>query len=236
MGLELKQLVQVDISGESLWSTDYTGEYNVDTNPTGWGPPNLELKYSALLVVAMRGDVQLEVVGDQIKYSSAAANDLKNQWQFVYPEKDGWIKLWLMRVWVSTDAIVDTSGDHLLEDGDYFYIPALGKVVEKVGSGDTAYEEVTDLAELTESSDETNPYVIKCEDLFYNKIAAFKNDLYKDYQSARKKSDCNDADELMGKMNDIMHSVQGADYAFRSGLMNQANDIIESILDTYQIA
>lgn len=238
MGLELKQLVQVDISGDYLWSTDYTKAYDVANNPTGWGAPNLELSESALLVVAQRVSnlQQLEVVGSQIKYSASALNSLQNQWQFVYPSKDGWIRFWLMRVWVTEDAIVDVSGDHLIAEGDFFFIPSVNnKIFEKTGSGSSAYEEVTDLIALTESTDVQNPYIIKCEDIFFNKIAKFKNNLYKDYQKARVKSDCSDSDEIMGKMNTIGHDAQGADYAFRSGLMNQANDIVETIIDDYQI-
>ena len=235
MAIDLKQLVQVDISGDYLWQTDKTGAYDVDINPGGWGGANFSLNESALVAISKRLDVDNEYIGGQIKYSNSSLDTDETQFQVIYPEKDGWIRLWLLRVWVSNDGIVDVSGDHSLATDDYFFIPAqAGKLWKKTDAG---YDELIDWNELLDSGDTSNPYILMCEDIFYNKIAKYKNNiLYKNYRKARLKDSAPEQAEILAQMNAIMHSVQGADYAFRSGLPNEANDIIESILDDYNIA
>ncbi len=236
MTLALKQLVQVDISGKYLWSTNKTGAYNVDTNPGGFGAPNPELSYSALLVLARRKTTYLTYVSAMIMYNAAAVNTSEDQWQLNYPDMDGVIDVYLMRLWVSADGIIDTSGDHAIADGDYFFIPGQAdKVWLKNGSGPDAVEEVTDFDQLIESDEVDNPYQVQCQDIFYNKIAKYKDRLYRDKVAARSKDDTKVVEELRLEITDIDQDVQSADYAFRSGLVTKANDIIESVVDRYSI-
>jgi hypothetical protein len=54
MALQQSGLPQLSQDGKYAWYTDKTGEYNVDSNPGGWGTPNFNLNQSALLVFAYR--------------------------------------------------------------------------------------------------------------------------------------------------------------------------------------
>jgi len=235
MTLVMKQLVQVDISGNYLWSTNKNGEYTT-ANTGGWGAPNPELNQSAILCLAKRLDEFLTFVSDQVYYSETATNDFEPQFQINYPDKDGWIQIWQMRVWVSEDAIMDVSGTHVLVDGDFFYIPGqANKIFMKTGSGDDAYAQVTDYNVMINSTDDTNPYFVMCEDLFYNKLAKKYNDLYKQYTLARNPQNTEAMSDLSSQMNDIQINIVGADYSFRGGLKYQANDIIEDLIDRYNV-
>lgn len=237
MALQLKQLVQVDISGKYLYSTNKSGAYNVDTNPTGFGGPNPSLATSALLAIAIRqvsNDVLSLVTAHQIYYNASAQDDGEPQWQFNYPAKDGWIRSWLMRVWVSDDGIIDKSGDHAIVEGDFFYIPAQAdKIWMKTGSGVDAIEEITDFVDLIESEDAENPYQVMCEDLFINLLAKKAAQLGRDKIDARKREDTRQYEELRDTITDIYQGIQSADYSFRGGLARQAQDLIESLSDEY---
>ena len=92
MALELKFLVQIDVSGDFLWVTDTTGAYSVD-NDTGWGAPNPEQNQSAVVSHVVRRaqdnennseDVALVPVNADVIYDPSAANDKQNQIQYTF--------------------------------------------------------------------------------------------------------------------------------------------------------
>jgi len=237
MSLQLRQLVQVDISGKYIWSTDKSGAYDPDTNTGGWGNPNPELSESALLVIAIRkasATALSFVSAHQIIYDSGATNADEFQWQMNYPSQHGHIQVWMMRIWVSDDGIIDKSGDHAIEEGDFFFIPANPDTVfMKTGSGVDAVEEVTDLTDLINSEDETNPYQIICEDLFINLLAKKAARLMKEKILARQRENTSQFEDLRDQITDITQGIQSADYAFRGGLTVEANAQIESLTDEY---
>lgn len=237
MTLQVKQLVQVDITGRYVWSTNKTGAFDAVANPTGFGGDNPSLANSAILGIAIRvADNQALslVTAHQIQYSQAAADTDEVQFQWDYPSVDGHIKVWQMRLWVSDDGIIDKSGDHNIEEGDFFFVPANPDVVFlKTGSGVDDVEEVTDLQDLIDSEDETNPYQVMCEDLFVNHLAKKTGSLNKDKRLARNKEDNHQVEELRDKITDITQGIQSADYTFRGGLTVEANNQIESLSDDY---
>lgn len=234
MLLSLKSLVQVDLTGNYFWLTDQTGKYDAALNPGGWGGPNPDLAKSALIVVAKRKDSFLEFVTSQILYSATYANDFQAQWQIKYL-KDGWQKFWLIRLWVTNNGVVDISGGQVFSAGDLFYIPAQpGKVWMKTGSGPSAFIEITDFDELTDTSDSANAQVFS-EGLFAQSIERKRNDLYKKVLSAQLKDDSDTASKCQSDIDDIRTRLNSASFAFKSNLKDQANDIIDSLIDDYHI-
>jgi hypothetical protein len=78
---------------------------------------------------------------------------------------------------------------------------------------------------------------VVCEEIFYSKLAIKANDLYKAYQVIRDKKggDFKEARNALEMVTDLREDIRGADYAFRSGLTTQAQDIIETALTRYDI-
>ena len=78
---------------------------------------------------------------------------------------------------------------------------------------------------------------VKCEEMFYSKLAIKTNDLYKVYRDIRDKKggDYKEARNALAEVTDIREDIRGADYAFRSGLTMEGQDIIETAITRYDI-
>ena len=233
MALGLKILIQVDISGGSLWFTDKTGEYDLTTNDTGWGAPNKELSESALVwsVVrnAMAGDEKVSPVSFDVFYDNIAGNTDETIVEFAYG-LDGWYTITMFRLPVSNNNL-DIIGGGTLVEGDYYY-STLTSVVSQLISGSPVV--VTDFEAMVGDVDITQ---VTCEEIFYSKLAIKANDLYKVYQAIRdtKGGEYKESRNALLDVTDLREDIRGADYAFRSGLTTQAQDIIETALTRYDI-
>lgn len=239
MALGLKLLIQQDITGRSIWLTDKTGTYDVTTNPTGWGVENLaEQDQSALVFHVIRnaeaGAEDVSAVSVDAYHNNLAADDDEATVEFNYL-MDGWHTLTFFRLPVSDTGVntIDTT-PVALSEGDYFYYTGgsnANQVHKKVGSNNVL---VTDYSEMIGNGDIVQ---VTCEAIFYNKIAIKANDKYKEYRDERDKRgrDSKNAVKLLHDVLDLREDIRGADYAFRSGLTTQAQDIIETTIDEYDI-
>lgn len=234
MALSLKILIQVDISGGSLWFTDKTGQYDVDNNDTGWGAPNVELNQSALVWSLVRntiddGKVKVNPVGADIIYDDGAANNEEKTVEFAYAN-DGWYSLTFFRLPVSNNDNDIIGGGNVVE-GDYYYSTQTQKVSQIVSGLPV---EVEDFEDMVGNVDITQ---VTCEEMFYSRLAIKINDLYKNYRNIRNKKggDYKEARNALAQVTDIREDIRGADYAFRSGLTTEAQDIIETAITRYDI-
>jgi hypothetical protein len=233
MALGLKILIQVDISGGSLWFTDKTGEYDVTTNDTGWGAATKELSESALVwsVVrnAMAGDEKISPVSFDVSYDDGAGNADETIVEFAYG-LDGWYTITMFRLPVSNNNS-DIIGGGTLSEEDYYYDTQTGLVSQLISAAPVV---VDDFEVMVGNVDVVQ---VTCEEIFYSKLAIKTNDLYKIYQAIRdtKGGDYKESRNALAEVTDIREDIRGADYAFRSGLTTQAQDIIETALTRYDI-
>ena len=237
MGLALKQIIQQDIAGGSIWVTGNTGEYDVDDNDSGWGTPNEELNESALVWSIVRnelaGKVALSSVTADALHNAAWVNDDINTVEFVYGV-DGWHSITFFRLPVSSDDVNLLDGGTLIDLQYYFHsgqneVRRLDATVPITG-----YSVITDYEPI---KDDSNVIQLTCEDMYYNKVAIKANDLYKVYRDIRdtKGGECNEAKIALNAVLDIREDIRGADYAFRSGNTTEAQSIIETVIARYSI-
>lgn len=241
MALALKVLIQQDISGGSIWLTDKTGEYASPDNEGGWGAagtPNPDLGDSALVFSVVRntqaGKEKVSPVSSGVYFNDAALNTDEITFEFRYL-MDGWHSISFFRLPVSADG-VNTEEGGVLSDLDYYYDNAPGNnEVRQLDAGETlGYKVIDDYEEMIDNVDIVQ---ITCEEMFYNKLAIKKNDLYKSYRDTRDKKggQYKETRNYLEYVLDIHEDIRGADYAFRSGLMTEAQDIIETAVTRYKI-
>jgi hypothetical protein len=232
MTLVLKALVQPNTEGDRLFITDVTGAYAASTNEGGWGDagvPNPDLVNSALVAIAIRkaseGDENLAPVATAARFNPLATNDDQTTFEFYY-KNDGSHNAYLMRLPVSSDAIVDLDGNTLV-DGDYFYNSVLLDVYKMVGATPTLLES------LSEMIDNDTIVQTLCQDIFQPLQAKDRAARYLKMVATRK-TNCSENPEfqdLRGHTEDLISN----DYAFRSGLTIQAQDMVEQKLDELNI-
>jgi hypothetical protein len=131
-----------------------------------------------------------------------------------------------MRLPVSSDAIVDLDGNTLV-DGDYFYNSVLLDVYKMVGATPTLLES------LSEMIDNDTIVQTLCQDIFQPLQAKDRAARYLKMVATRK-TNCSENPEfqdLRGHTEDLISN----DYAFRSGLTIQAQDMVEQKLDELNI-
>jgi hypothetical protein len=229
MALKLTFLIQIDVDGESVHITDKTGAFDATDNDTGWGTPNLELNQTAIAVLVQRSDadglVNLLPIGADAKFSATAINTDETTFQLALLQ-DGRHLAYEFALPASNDAITTLAGDTLV-DGDYFYwttINAVYKIESSVPVAVTDYSEMVGVSSVVQTL---------CQDLILPDLTRKKHDLYREYKDPRS-TRCND-DATFQEVLMLQQDIQGADYSFRSGLTTQSEEIIDTLLNEYQL-
>jgi len=238
MALEQSGLPQLSQDGKYAWYTDKTGEFNVDSNPGGWGAPNFNLNQSALLAFAYRMSnpkAKLVPVGSQIKYSASYTNDQELQFQFDYLN-DGYHQFYSCRLMASSDDVQSLDSTPIVfTEGDIWYNTVTGEVKQLTAGGIVTLDlDDTDVLDAIYESDSVN--ALLCEIMFYGKLAIKKNEKYTLMREARRLEDKKQVTKLREDGTDIMYGMAQAQYQFAFGLKIEAHDTVESLLDDFNIA
>jgi len=229
MGLVIKQLNQIDSTAQYLWVTDKTGEYDAASNDEGWGnpPDNPHLNQSCLLcyveLQTSAGVQAASPVGAQFIFDSGAQNDKETVFQFFYLA-DGYYKTHLIRLMVTNDGVTSLGGISISE-GDYYYMS--GAIYKKV-SGENVL--VTDYSEV--AADE-NVVQTMCQLLWQGHLSLKRADDYLEYRQKRK-GPCNE-NTVFQELVMTREDIQGAEYAFKGGLVTEANRVVEDNSDRYNV-
>jgi hypothetical protein len=235
MALVLTFKTEPNSSGDRLWITDRTGQYDAVANPEGWGDPppgnNHDLNASGLAVLILRkdsaGDQRLLAVSSDALFNPGAANDFENVFEF-YFVNDGTHDMYMWRLPVSADGITDLETNSLIE-GDYFY-HSINQDVERVTA--TIPEIITDYTEMIDYP-QTNLYQTLCQDIFSPRSAIKRQQEYRDYQAARQ-GNCAENPLFLKSMETTLDIISG-EYSFRSGLLMEAQRQVETLLDDKDI-
>jgi hypothetical protein len=234
MPLTIKFKTQQDRGAERLWLTDLTGEYVVVDNEGGYGiagTPNTDLSQLCLVAIVQRnfseGTQLLEPVGTLTSYSATALNTDSAVFELVYIN-DGWHSMNLVALPVSNNQIDDLEGNSLAV-GDHYYLPADSSVYIKVSVPTPALDTVVEEADYASILDQVGIITTRCEDMFLSSLSIERENIYQSYRATRK-GKC----EPNSKFNDVRELTEdiiSADLTFRSGLMVQAQDQVELVLD-----
>jgi hypothetical protein len=228
MAYQQKQLLQVNVAADRLWSTDKTGAYVASYNEGGWGAPNPVLSQSAVLFLVIRKgdtDTLLEAVGTRLFYDAAALNTYENKCESVYT-RDGWHRSVIFQLDASLDGVTLAKDGLTIPNDSYFYYN--GAIFHKVDGESTEVEE-EDYLDLIDDEEIVQDFA---ENIFFSKLSVKYNTLYKEYVAAR---DCknDDAEYLYRQVNDLRLNLESAYNLFWSGLCVEANDLIQSLYDKY---
>lgn len=231
MPVSLKVKYAVSVDSKTLRVTDITGEYSA-TNLGGWGTVNEELNQTALVFAVKRkaseGDEFMSPVTTQIVFDDAAANNAEKSVDFTY-SNDGVLEVSLLVIPASTDGINFLAGG-AIQEGDYFYWSNNGTYIWRLVEGEPVA--VTDVNTLVGLTGEINQ--VTEQDILMPQLAVEKQKLYKQYRLERDK-ECDDAIKIFNELLRLSQNIQGAIYAFYSGLTVEAQDQVESLLEEYQL-
>ena len=226
--LKSKYAVSVDVG--TLKVTDITGEYSA-TNTGGWGAPNWDLNETALWVVVKRqasaGEQLFVPKTVDIVYDAGALNTDETEIEFDY-YNDGVIDVTIGALQVSTDGVNYVAGGAIPND-DFFYWNNGGTQIWQMVAGvPTA---VADAETLVDNPDAVQ---VTVTDILTPRLAVEKQSLYKQYRKSRD-TKCDDAQELFDELQKLSQDIQGAIYAFYSGLTVEAQSQVETMLDRYEL-
>jgi hypothetical protein len=226
MALTIKFKTQADREADRLWLTDLTGEYNAETNTGGYGTPNVDLHDICLLAIIQRnasyGVEQLQFIPQPFIYNPSADNDFQTVFEALYIN-DGWHSMNLVALPVSTNGDVDQQGNTILEGQNFYWTQFAGIFLKgrlNVNIPVENYEEVLEQDDLVTT---------KCEDFFMSKALVYREEQYIDYRKIRK-GVC-EPNSVFNEMREITEDVISSDLTFRSGLMVQAQDQAETLID-----
>lgn len=242
MAFQIKAKYELDANGLFIWATDLTGEYDLTTNPTGWGDGgdgsgNRNLNESAFIGVGIVNNNPVRLLtldnDQQVKYSASFTNDDQLMFQFDYVN-DGYHSMRLFRLFVSGDDLVslDTFNPVNFIQGDVWY-NTVEQVVKYSSSAGVVLLDLTNIDDINILIEAQNIDSLLCEDMFYTQLSIEKQNRYLDKRNARANDNTEQENELSKNINDILLNIAGADYNFRGGLKNEAHNIVESTLDDY---
>jgi hypothetical protein len=224
---------EISVDTTKFRVTDITGEYSA-TNLTGWGAPNAILAQTALVFAVKRkdseGDEWLAPEISQVVFDELATNDMEKAVDFVYTT-DSIFEISLMLLPGSDDGVNYLAGG-VIPDDDYFYWANSGNTIWKMTLGTpVAVTDPNTLVGLT--GDVTQ---VTETDILLPKLAVKKQAMYKEYRLVRM-NDCESPKykDLRWSLVELSQDIQGAIYAFYSGLTVQAQDQVESMLEEYQL-
>ena len=227
MALDLKQKIEDTRNATKIYVTDKTGAYNASTNAGGWGSPNPELNQYALVSIGVmkhsEGDKDVVPVTSNVSFNENANNTYETVFTFTYLG-DGVHEFYLFALPVSEDG-VNTLDGHTLVEGEYFY---MNGVIYRIVSGTATvvedYKAMIDDATVTQG---------KCDKLYVSKLKIKRNDLYLDYTEARGSFVADDPKFL--KTLELSEDIRGVINTFLSGLLVDAENQIETLLDLYDV-
>lgn len=223
-----KALLQIDITGSSLFITDKTGE-NATGNEGGYGSPVEDLANLALVGYAQRTDEEGDVtpmvpVSGQVIYNNAADNTDETEFEFTLLE-DGHIKAGFFVLPVTLDGTNYQGGGGTIQEGDYYYQNGIIYHYESATP-----VEVTDYSSLI---DDVGVVQVICEDLVVPKLSIEKGKLYQKYKDYRDSQCVQEAIDEFEKIKNLQFDLQGADYDYRSGLISESRKTIKALIDEY---
>jgi hypothetical protein len=229
MALILASESKNSITGKSIFVTDTTGEYDVNTNPGGWGN-GVDLNKSCLVCLISRKASTGDQISDPISpsahfvYDDQASNATVKTFEIQWLN-DGVFDAVLVRLPVSLDGstYVDTGS---VTEGDFYYYN--GDVYQYVGGVGII---ITDWSLLITTLGLTRNI---CNDVATPMLAIKAQELYKQYRDEREK-DPDDAEPLFQEVLKLQEDIRGLYYTFWSGLTVEAQDQVEDLLDKYEI-
>lgn len=218
----------VPVSGQSIFVKDKTGVYAAD-NPGGWGDPNPDINESCVFAAVVRqASTGIELLlpkSNDLVYDPLAENTKETSFEFGY-RNDGDHVFYVGRLPVSDDGMNFINAGGPIAEGAFFYwAGGVWQIVEGVA----VEKQISDLL--------GNPTVEQgsCSDIIVAQLAIQKQLLYKDYRKNREPNP-DDAEPIFQELLKLREDIQGAVYAYYSGLKIEAQDQIESSLDKYQLA
>ncbi len=228
MALTIKVLAQQSRGADRVFLTDLTGEYDAVDNVGGYGvlgTPNPDLAQLCLVAIVQRnastGSELLEGVGTLTKYNPGASDSDVTIFELVY-KNDGWHTINLVALPTSANQTTDALGN-VFVTGDNYYFTTDGLVYIKTDIGS---DEVTDLRTIL---DQQNIDTVKCEDMFLSTLSVERENIYQAYRATRK-GVCV-PDSQFNSARELTEDIISADLTFRSGLMVQSQDQVETVLD-----
>jgi hypothetical protein len=124
---------------------------------------------------------------------------------------------------VSTNGDVDQQGNTILEGQNFYWTQFAGIFLKGRLNVNLPVE---DYAEVLKQDDLV---VTLCEDFFMSKALVYREEQYIDYRKVRK-GVC-EPNSIFNEMREITEDVISSDLTFRSGLMVQAQDQAETLID-----
>ncbi len=231
MALEFKIETKIDGSGNPIYLTDKTGEYDVDDNAGGWGAPNPERNLNALMAIIEKITVEgintfLSPITNQIIYNPAVDNTYESTYEFQIGNDGGHIHYFLLLP-VSSDGIITLEGD-TIQENEYFYMTD-GNVYQKEAGGTNAV--VDDFSVLVDVSNVNRPTQANCQKLWTPQLGIKSGEIYSDYREAR--GSCENQNELLLGGVELNYNIKHANGLFYQGLQLEAEDVIVTNLERY---
>ena len=220
--------VHSKLYAERTFVKDVTGVYSVN-NTGGWGTPNPDLANYVLIGVIknVNSGSFLEAVSSQAASMEGKSNDYVTYIEFIHTT-DGWHEVYLIAIERSTDGVSYVSGSTIV-NGEYYYYT--GSVYLK---GSSAATEITDLNSLASIS-HSSVIIDTCNSLISNKLAKKATELYDNYRSELRKSCKTEAEKIIKEYDELTRDLRGVHAAFQRGFKYEADDIILTMTERFDI-
>lgn len=217
---------------DKLVVTDMTGEYDVTSNPGGYGDPNEDLNtlavWAAVFLKHSTGDILFEPVTTYALFDDSADNTKQTTRDFLF-KNDGVIDVYIGTLPVSPDGVVYLNGDAIQLDGFFYRNTEGGPFWKKTINGNIGYA----TPEILIGDDSVVQAL--CSDITLPRLAKEKQRVYKEYRKLKGTS-CEGKDEVLWRqLLELSQDIQGAYYAFYSNLKIEAQDQVESMLSQYNL-
>jgi len=231
MALVIKSENLSNRAADRLWITERSGLYDAIDNPGGWGAPNPDQDVSAFVAIAIRkasvADEMLLPVSSAAFFNPTAGNSDEHSTEFYYIN-DGVYDFYLIRLPVSNDGVTDLESNALGE-GDYFYLTGSNDIYQRTGSQNVLVPDYRVLIDISQSNVIQN----YCQNYYGGQQTIARQQKYREYKIARQ-----------GKMAEKpiffdcyerTLEIISQEYSFRSGLLIDAQNQVETALDEYDI-
>ncbi len=232
MAQVIKHKYAVNVAATRIVVSDISGAWEDASNLTGWGAPNLELAETALWAIVKRkastGDQYMVPVSSQVIFDPLALNDKVTEIEFIFIN-DGVLEVSMGLLRASINGLTYINGDPII-DGEYFYWASGGQLIWQM-----VLAVPTPVLDINILLDNTGTVIqATTADILLPRLAVKKQELYKRYRISRD-TECDDAEPLFTELLKLSQDIQGAIYAFYSGLTIEAQDQVETMLDRYAI-
>jgi hypothetical protein len=229
MALEFKIESKIDISGNPLYLKDVTGEYDVNDNLGGWGPPNPSRSLHAVMAIVEKivhadnePNTFLTPITNQISYNPAADDTYETSFEFQMENDGGHIQYFILLP-VSNDGGINSLEGTTIQENQYFYMTD-GNVYQKQVGDDI--EIVEDYSVLIDNTNNYRPTQANCQRIWTPKLSTQEGKIYNDYRKARK--NCDNEREILLEGIELHYNLVHAAGGFYQGLQLDAEDTIET--------